>query len=71
MAGRAKAERSPRARFTGPVSCGHVVRQGERIYKRAGERWICQPCRRGEPAAGEPRIDWSGKEDRDADAGVV
>jgi hypothetical protein len=50
MAGRPKLERSPKARRTGPVSCGHVVRQNERIYKPRGAKgFICQECRRRLP----------------------
>jgi hypothetical protein len=36
--------RSPKARRTGTVSCGHLVIQGNRIYKEAGGKWICQAC---------------------------
>lgn len=44
MAGRPKALRSPKARRTGMVSCGHLAILGERIYKEAGGQWICQAC---------------------------
>jgi hypothetical protein len=46
---RARRTRTPLARFTGLVSCGHLVRPHERIVKvpcedPRDERWVCMEC---------------------------